>query len=76
MNPTTDPLLTVVQYGWPGVIALILYWGGKMANRLVESHIATMAAMVTTMTRVETKTDSILTHVRRSDCGEESRTDD
>lgn len=76
MSPTTDPLLTVVQYGWPGVIALILYWGGKMGNKLVESHIETMKAVVQTLTKVDAKTDSILTHVRRSDCGEESRTDD
>lgn len=66
-----DPLLQVVQYGWPGVLALILYWGGKLANKLVESHIETMKAMVQTLTKVDTKTDSILTHVRRSDCGEE-----
>lgn len=69
----SDPILTVVQYGWPGVIALIMYWGGKIATRLVEAHLDTMKAMVeklgdihVTTTETNTKLDSVLARARET----------
>lgn len=41
-----DPVLLVVQYGWPGVFALVLWWLGKMASKFLDSHLANMDKIV------------------------------
>lgn len=45
MSPT-DPVLIAVQYGWPGVFALVLWWLGRMANKFLDSHLENMKAIV------------------------------
>jgi hypothetical protein len=41
-----DPVLTVVQYGWPGVFALVLWWLGKMASKFLDAHLENMKKVV------------------------------
>lgn len=78
MNVPTDPVLIAVQYGWPGVFALVLWWLGRMANKFLDNHLENMNKIVSRLDEHSTKLteansiseensnklDSLLAHAR------------